>query len=99
MVIEHVEGARARFSHAIKRAFAYGQGPRETAWRRRHIPTLVRHMGIGALQFCIFGAGAAIAAIAHRTRALIYLNRATRGAGKVFWFFQQRFYGDKPANV
>lgn len=99
IVTEHVEGDRARFSFALKRAFAYGQGPCETAWRQRHIATLARHMIVGGAQFCVFGVGAAIAAIAHRARALAYLDRATRGAGKVFWFFQQRFYGAKLADA
>jgi glycosyltransferase involved in cell wall biosynthesis len=93
VVVEHVEGARAQLGHATKRAFAYGQGPSEAAWRQRRLATLARHMCIGAVQCVVFGAGALITALVGRPQALAFLGRATQGAGKVFWFFEQRFYG------
>ncbi|HWA01826.1 MAG TPA: glycosyltransferase family A protein [Caulobacterales bacterium] len=92
-VLEHVEAARLRVSHALKRAFAYGQGPSETAWAQRDFAALVRHMSIGAAQALIFGAVAGLASLARRPDAVRWLDRAVRGAGKVFWFCEQRFYG------
>ena len=98
-VIEHVEGARAHIGHGLKRAFAYGQGPCETAWTERHYASLARHMGVGAVQFCVFGVGAVGLALARNGRAHVYLDRAARGAGKMFWFFEQRFYGARLARA
>ena len=92
-VIEHVEGARAHIGHGLKRAFAYGQGPCETAWTERRYASLARYMCVGAVQFCVFGAGAMGLALARNDRAPIYLDRAARGAGKILWFFEQCFYG------
>jgi len=87
LVIEHVEGQRAHLRHALRRAFAYGQGPCETAWQARDVLSLARHMSVGAAQFCVFGAAAAV------TGNGACLDRAARGAGKVLWFAEQRFYG------
>ena len=92
-VIEHVEGKRAELGHGLKRAFAYGQGPCETAWSERNYITLARHMGVGAAQFCFYSAATLIAAATRNAHALAHLDQAARGAGKMFWFFEQRFYG------
>lgn len=92
-VTEHVGAERARLAHGLKRAFAYGQGPCETAWAARNIGALTRHMLVGAGQAAIYGLLTALIVIVSRARALFMLDRAARGAGKVFWFFEQRFYG------
>jgi glycosyltransferase involved in cell wall biosynthesis len=100
-VIEHLGPERTRLQHGLKRAFAYGQGPCETAWQRRNYAALARHMGVGALQTVVFSAASAVVAAASKTHALTLLDQAARGAGKVFWFLEQRFYGeallDQPA--
>lgn len=100
-VIEHLLPERTRLQHGLKRAFAYGQGPCETAWEKRHYAALARHMGVGALQTLAFGAASALVAGASKPHALSLLDQAARGAGKVFWFMEQRFYGeallDQPA--
>jgi succinoglycan biosynthesis protein ExoM len=93
-VIEHLGGERTHLKHGLKRAFAYGQGPCETAWAQRDFAGLVKHMTIGAGQAVVFGAASAIAFAGSTPRALALLDRATRGAGKVFWFWEQRFYGE-----
>lgn len=93
-VIEHLGPDRTRLAHGLKRAFAYGQGPCETAWAQRNLPDLVRHMSIGAGQAIGYGAASAFAFATSTPRALSMLDRAARGAGKVFWFMEQRFYGD-----
>lgn len=93
-VIEHLGPDRTRLAHGLKRAFAYGQGPCETAWSSRKFATLVRHMSVGAAQAVGYGAASAIVLAGSTPRALSLLDRAVRGAGKVFWFMEQRFYGE-----
>jgi succinoglycan biosynthesis protein ExoM len=101
LVIEHVGLERTKLAHGLKRAFAYGQGPCETAWATRKYANLVRHMSVGAAQTLVFATASAIVAGASKQHALGLLDQAARGAGKVFWFFKQRFYGeallDQPA--
>lgn len=94
LVVEHLGPERTRIAHGLKRAFAYGQAPCETAWAARNYMTLARHMGIGAAQAFVFAVGSAIMLAGSTARALMLLDRAARGAGKVFWFLEQRFYGD-----
>ena len=93
-VVEHLGAERTLLRHGLKRAFAYGQGPCETAWSTRNYAALARHMVVGAGQAMAFGAASAIAFAGSTPRALALLDRATRGLGKVFWFVEQRFYGD-----
>ena len=94
LVIEHLGADRTRIAHGLKRAFAYGQGPCETAWSAGKFATLARHMCVGAAQTLVFGASSAIVATGSTSRALLLLDRAARGAGKVLWFWEQRFYGE-----
>lgn len=101
LVIEHLGLERTRLSHGLKRAFAYGQGPCEMAWSTRNYGRLARHMSAGAVQTLLFGAASALVAGASKAHALALLDQAARGAGKVLWFCEQRFYGeallDQPA--
>jgi len=92
LVTEHLEASRLTLAYGLKRAFAYGQGPCETAWAQRDYASLARHMGLGAAQAAAYGAGAVLSLPAPR-RALKLAGRAARGAGKVLWFKPQRFYG------
>lgn len=93
-VIEHLPPSRTRLAHGLKRAFAYGQGPCELAWNSRDYAALARHMIVGAGQTMFFAIASAIVLAGSTPRALVLLDRAARGAGKVFWFAQQRFYGE-----
>jgi len=93
-VVEHLAPERTRLAYGLKRAFAYGQGPCETAWAERNVPALTRHMCVGAGQTLAYGVASAFAFAASTPQALTYLDRAARGAGKVFWFCEQRFYGE-----
>ncbi|MBL8547391.1 MAG: glycosyltransferase family 2 protein [Hyphomonadaceae bacterium] len=93
IVIEHLGAERTHLAHGLKRAFAYGQGPCELAWSARNIPALARHMCVGAAQAIVYGAASALMVAGSTPRALTMLDRAARGAGKVFWFCEQRFYG------
>lgn len=92
-VVEHLGAERTHLAHGLKRAFAYGQGPCELAWAARNVPALARHMCVGAAQAVVYGAASAVVAAGSTPRALALLDRAARGAGKVFWFYEQRFYG------
>jgi glycosyltransferase involved in cell wall biosynthesis len=93
-VIEHLGAERTTLRHGLKRAFAYGQGPCETAWNARAYASLARHMLIGAAQMMCFGVAAIIVFAGSTPRALALLDRAARGAGKVLWVWPQRFYGE-----
>jgi len=94
LVTEHLGAERARLAHGLKRAFAYGQGPSETAWESRSYATLARHMCVGAAQALVYGAASLVVLAGSTPLALALLDRAMRGAGKVFWFVEQRFYGE-----
>lgn len=98
-VIEHVGAERSQLSYGLKRAFAYGQGPCELAWAGRDYPALTRHMFVGLGQMLVYGTASAILVLPHRASGLVLLDRAARGAGKVFWFFEQRFYGAAKAQL
>ncbi len=93
-VIEHLGAERTHLAHGLKRAFAYGQGPCETAWAARKFVDVTRHMCVGALQAVVYGTASAVVIAGSTPRALALLDRAARGAGKVFWFWEQRFYGE-----
>jgi len=93
-VIEHLGAERTHLRHGLKRAFAYGQGPCETAWTAHRYLTLARHMAVGAAQFFAFGSASLFALAGSTPHALLLLDRAARGAGKVLWFVPQRFYGE-----
>ncbi|MGD9965049.1 MAG: glycosyltransferase family 2 protein [Hyphomonadaceae bacterium] len=93
-VIEHLGAERTHLRHGLKRAFAYGQGPCEAAWASRRFGALARHMCVGAAQAVSYGLASMLALASSTPRALALLDRAARGAGKVFWFWEQRFYGE-----
>lgn len=93
-VIEHLGSERTHLAHGLKRAFAYGQGPCELAWAARDVPAVARHMCVGAAQAVVYGAASVVVVAGSTPHALALLDRAARGAGKVFWFCEQRFYGE-----
>jgi glycosyltransferase involved in cell wall biosynthesis len=92
-VVEHVTAERTTLAYGIRRAFAYGQAPCETAWSQRDYAALARHMTIGAGQALVFGAASSVAMLGSTSQGLRLFDRAVRGAGKVFWFCEQKFYG------
>jgi succinoglycan biosynthesis protein ExoM len=94
-VEEFAPAHRATLGYALTRAFAYGQGPSQTARRHGRPLALLRWMLVGAVQAVLFGMLAALGfAIAHPRRAW-WLDRAARGLGKVLWMpgLEPRFYG------
>lgn len=94
-VEEFAPAHRATLNYALTRAFAYGQGPSQTAAAARDWPGVARWMIIGAGQAAVFGAASlALTVIASPRRAQMY-DRTARGVGKLFWMkgFEPRFYG------
>ncbi|WP_292027114.1 glycosyltransferase family 2 protein [Brevundimonas sp. UBA2416] len=94
-VEEFAPAHRATLNYALARAFAYGQGPSQTAAAAKDWPGVARWMVIGAGQTAIWGmASAALTLIASPKRAEMY-DRTARGVGKLFWMkgFEPRFYG------
>lgn len=86
---------RATLRYALSRAFAYGQGPSQTAAKARDWPNVARWMLIGAVQTTVWGlAVVATTAILHPSRARM-MDRVARGLGKVFWMkgLEPHFYG------
>jgi hypothetical protein len=94
-VEEFAPAHRATLNYALARAFAYGQGPSQTAAAAKDWPAVARWMAIGAGQTAVFGAAsAALTLIASPKRAEMY-DRTARGIGKLFWMkgLEPRFYG------
>lgn len=95
MVEEFAPAHRATLNYALARAFAYGQGPSQTAAASRDWPAVLRWMVIGAGQTVVWGAAAlALTLIRSPKRADLY-DRTARGVGKLLWMkgFEPHFYG------
>ena len=94
-VEEFAPAHRATLPYVLTRAFAYGQGPSQTAAAAGDWLGVLRWMVIGAGQTLVWGLAAlALTAFAHPRRAEVY-DRTARGLGKLFWMkgFEPRFYG------
>lgn len=86
---------RATLRYALTRAFAYGQGPSQTAAAAHDWAGVARWMLIGAAQAGVWGLASLILFILRRpSRARAY-DRLARGVGKVFWMkgFEPKLYG------
>ncbi|MDI1326773.1 MAG: glycosyltransferase family 2 protein [Brevundimonas sp.] len=94
-VEEFAPAHRATLKYALARAFAYGQGPSQTAAAARNWPGVARWMLIGAGQTVVWGAAAAVLTVAARPGRVEMYDRAARGLGKVLWTrgFEPHFYG------
>jgi hypothetical protein len=94
-VEEFAPAHRATLKYALARAFAYGQGPSQTAAAAKDWPGVARWMLIGAAQATVWGlASIGLSLIASPARAAVY-DRTARGMGKVLWMkgFEPHFYG------
>lgn len=94
-VEEFAPAHRATLKYALARAFAYGQGPSQTAVAARDWPAVLRWMIIGAGQAVVWGAASvALTLVGSPKRADLY-DRTARGLGKLFWMkgFEPHFYG------
>ena len=95
MVEEFAPAHRATLGYALARAFAYGQGPSQTAAASRDWPAVLRWMVIGAGQAVVWGAGAALLALIRSPNRAELYDRTARGVGKLFWMkgLEPHFYG------
>jgi len=86
---------RQTLAYALRRAFAYGQGPAHSHWRRGELWGSAFWMGVGVGQTAVYGSIAVAKWVLRRPDRCQALDRAARGLGKVFWFppFKPRFYG------
>jgi hypothetical protein len=86
---------RATLRYALARAFAYGQGPSQTAAAARDWPGVLRWMVIGAGQTVVWGAAAAFLTVTGSPKRAEFYDRTARGVGKLFWIkgFEPHFYG------
>ncbi len=100
-VREHVPEARASLSYAMRRAFAYGQGPTVSAAAAQPArwTGVLGWMAKGVVQAVVFGALAGLQWLVRSPRRARTLDRAVRGLGKVLWFgvFKLEFYGRSAA--
>ena len=88
---------RATLRYALTRAFAYGQGPSQTAAEAKNWPGVARWMAVGAAQTAVWGAATlALSLIRHASRADM-ADRTARGLGKILWMkgFEPQFYGQR----
>jgi hypothetical protein len=94
-VWEHAPAHRATLTYAMRRAFAYGQGPSQTASHQGDPVGLAKWMLVGAIQASTFGAAAAVLWLVRHPARADMLDRAAQGLGKVLWMprFEPRFYG------
>ena len=94
-VDEFAPAHRATLRYAMARAFAYGQGPSQTAAAARDWPRVARWMAIGAAQTIVWGAAALVLTLIASPRRAAMLDRSARGLGKLFWMkgFEPHFYG------
>ncbi|MGH7028210.1 glycosyltransferase family 2 protein [Brevundimonas sp.] len=86
---------RATLRYALTRAFAYGQGPSQTAAAARNWPAVARWMVIGAAQTAVWTLAALPLILTRDPKRAETLDRAARGLGKLCWMkgFEPRFYG------
>ncbi len=86
---------RATLRYALTRAFAYGQGPSQTAAAARNWPAVARWMVIGAGQTAVWTLAALPLILTRDPRRAQVLDRAARGLGKLCWMkgFEPHFYG------
>ena len=92
---EHVPASRATLNYTLKRAFSYGQGPitlARTSSPPRH-GMVAAWMLIGSAKALINSAFYAASWLIRSPARAVYLDRAIRGAGKVLWWVDLRFYG------
>jgi glycosyltransferase involved in cell wall biosynthesis len=94
VVFEHPDPDRQTLGYALKRGFAYGQGPASAAYASGPMgwPAIPLWMGWGLLQALAYGA---LSLCMGSERRPFALDRAARGLGKLLWFppFKLRFYG------
>ena len=95
LVEEFAPPHRTTLTYALARAFAYGQGPSQTAAARRDWPAVLRWMVIGAGQTVVWGVCATLLTLIRSPKRAELYDRTARGVGKLFWMkgLEPHFYG------
>ena len=96
--VEEVAPAhRATLTYALSRAFAFGQGPSQTAAARRDWIAVMRWMLVGAVQMMLWSCAAVPYLVVRSPRRAWALDGAARGLGKLFWMkgLEPHFYGTR----
>jgi len=88
---------RATLRYALTRAFAYGQGPSQTAAEAKNWSGVARWMVVGAAQTAVWGAATLALSLIRHPRRADMADRTARGLGKLFWMrgFEPQFYGQR----
>ena len=96
-VEEFAPAHRVTLRYALARAFAYGQGPSQTAAAGRDWVGVARWMIIGAAQAMVWGVAATALAVLRRPERVELYDRTARGIGKLFWMrgLEPHFYGSR----
>ena len=86
---------RATLRYALTRAFAYGQGPSQTAAAAGDARGVLRWMLIGAAQAAVWGTLSIFLFLLRSPRRAQAYDRVARGLGKVLWMrrFEPQLYG------
>ena len=94
-VDEHAPAHRATMRYALSRAFAYGQGPSQTAAAARNWPAVLRWMLIGGAQTLIWSLASVVLTAILSPRRAEAMDRTARGLGKILWMkgLEPHFYG------
>lgn len=92
-VDEFIDPRRLKLSQALKRAFAYGQGPAETALRQGKIISFFAYFLRSIVKLPIYAIATLVLAIMRDELCYHALRRTAEAAGALFWFNPQRFYG------
>ncbi|RYF94200.1 MAG: glycosyltransferase family 2 protein [Caulobacteraceae bacterium] len=90
--------SRLTLAYALRRAFAYGQGPSEHCAAQKNLAGIAGWMLAGLVQTALWAPIVAIKWILAAPDRAMPLDRLMRGLGKTLWFppFSQTFYG-RPA--
>lgn len=98
-VYEDIPPARATLAYAMTKAFAFGQGPTQTAWQHRDLPQVAYWMGVGLGQTLVYGLATLLYWPLNRKKHVRMLDKTIGGLGKILWTdrFQPRFYGTASA--
>ena len=96
-VDEHAPAHRATMRYALSRAFAYGQGPSQTAAAARDWPAVLRWMLIGGAQTLIWSLASVVLTLTLNPRRAEAMDRTARGLGKILWMkgLEPHFYGTR----
>lgn len=86
---------RATMDYALRRAFAYGQGPSQEARARGDWAGVLKWMAVGLVQTALWSLASLGLWLLRRPSRARAMDKAARGLGKVLWapVFEPRFYG------